>query len=162
MGGEAGNEESCFHACSREPALQSEPAASWADLARCFIGGQRTGRTTEAPKRDAAFDCHSGSGRSGVGSPALLSKTRQHKQKKAPALTAGALKVISQAENYFSILETTPEPTVWPPSRIAKRMPSSMATGVISSTCISTLSPGMHISVPSGRVMMPVTSVVRK
>ena len=82
--------------------------------------------------------------------------------KKAPALTAGALKAISQAENYFSILETTPEPTVWPPSRIAKRMPSSMATGVISSTCISTLSPGMHISVPSGRVMMPVTSVVRK
>ena len=34
--------------------------------------------------------------------------------------------------------------------------------GVISSTCISTLSPGMHISVPSGGVMMPVTSVVRK
>ena len=33
--------------------------------------------------------------------------------------------------------------------------------GVISSTFMSTLSPGMHISVPSGRVMMPVTSVVR-
>ena len=57
---------------------------------------------------------------------------------------------------------TTPEPTVRPPSRIAKRRPVSIAMGVISSTFMSTLSPGMHISVPSGREMMPVTSVVRK
>ena len=34
--------------------------------------------------------------------------------------------------------------------------------GVISSTSISTLSPGMHISTPSGRAITPVTSVVRK
>ena len=33
---------------------------------------------------------------------------------------------------------------------------------VMSSTFISTLSPGMHISVPSGRVIVPVTSVVLK
>ena len=64
--------------------------------------------------------------------------------------------------NYSSISMTTPEPTVRPPSRIAKRRPFSMAMGVISSTFMSTLSPGMHISVPSGRVMTPVTSVVRK
>ncbi len=62
------------------------------------------------------------------------------------------------------IFVTTPEPTVLPPSRIANRRPSSMATGIpsISSTVIFTLSPGMHISTPSGRVIEPVTSVVRK
>ena len=68
----------------------------------------------------------------------------------------------TNAFNYSKIFVTTPEPTVWPPSRIAKRRPSSMATGVMSSTFISTLSPGMHISVPSGNVITPVTSVVRK
>ena len=30
---------------------------------------------------------------------------------------------------YFKILETTPAPTVWPPSRIAKRRPSFIAIG---------------------------------
>jgi len=57
---------------------------------------------------------------------------------------------------------TTPAPTVRPPSRIAKRRPCSMAIGVINSTSIATLSPGITISVPSGRVAAPVTSVVRK
>ena len=57
---------------------------------------------------------------------------------------------------------TTPEPTVRPPSRMAKRRPASMAIGWISSTSICTLSPGMTISVPSGRLATPVTSVVRK
>ena len=61
-----------------------------------------------------------------------------------------------------SISETTPEPTVLPPSRIAKRRPFSIAIGVISSTSIFTLSPGIHISVPSGSVITPVTSVVLK
>ncbi|CAM5454448.1 hypothetical protein STANM309S_05757 [Streptomyces tanashiensis] len=37
-----------------------------------------------------------------------------------------------------------------------------MATGWISSTVMAVLSPGMTISVPSGRVTTPVTSVVRK
>ena len=37
-----------------------------------------------------------------------------------------------------------------------------MAMGVISSTSISTLSPGMTISTPSGSLIEPVTSVVRK
>jgi hypothetical protein len=45
---------------------------------------------------------------------------------------------------------------------MAKRSPSAMAMGWISLTCISVLSPGMAISVPSGRVTSPVTSVVRK
>ena len=44
----------------------------------------------------------------------------------------------------------TPAPTVRPPSRIAKRLPSSNATGVINSTIRFTLSPGITISTPSG------------
>jgi len=57
---------------------------------------------------------------------------------------------------------TTPAPTVRPPSRMAKRSFSSMATGTISATSMVTLSPGITISVPSGSVQIPVTSVVRK
>jgi hypothetical protein len=37
-----------------------------------------------------------------------------------------------------------------------------MAIGWMRSTVISVLSPGMTISVPSGSVTTPVTSVVRK
>ena len=64
--------------------------------------------------------------------------------------------------NYSMIVATAPEPTVLPPSRIAKRRPCSIATLWISSTVISTLSPGMHISVPAGSSQTPVTSVVLK
>jgi len=71
--------------------------------------------------------------------------------------TSAAFRFVS----YARILETTPAPTVRPPSRIAKRVPSSIAIGAISSASILTLSPGMTISVPSGRVIAPVTSVVR-
>ena len=60
------------------------------------------------------------------------------------------------------MLSTTPAPTVRPPSRIAKRSPSSMAIGWISSTCMVALSPGITISTFSARVTTPVTSVVRK
>ncbi|QES34690.1 hypothetical protein DEJ48_15895 [Streptomyces venezuelae] len=63
---------------------------------------------------------------------------------------------------YLLILVTWPAPTVRPPSRMANFRPSSIATGWMSSTVISVLSPGMTISVPSGRVTTPVTSVVRK
>ncbi len=37
-----------------------------------------------------------------------------------------------------------------------------MAIGAMSSTLMVVLSPGMHISVPSGREIEPVTSVVLK
>ncbi|ESU77803.1 hypothetical protein WRSd5_04049, partial [Shigella dysenteriae WRSd5] len=57
---------------------------------------------------------------------------------------------------------TTPAPTVRPPSRIAKRRPSSIAIGWIRVTTILMLSPGITISTPSGSSMVPVTSVVRK
>src|SRR5690554_1909050 len=63
---------------------------------------------------------------------------------------------------YSTIFATTPAPTVRPPSRIAKRRPSSMAIGAISVTSIFTLSPGITISTPSGSSQEPVTSVVRK
>src|SRR5882757_8024119 len=66
------------------------------------------------------------------------------------------------ASCYLSTLETAPAPTVRPPSRIAKRRPSSMAIGWISVIVISALSPGMHISTPSWSSTEPVTSVVRK
>ena len=64
--------------------------------------------------------------------------------------------------SYSWIFATTPAPTVRPPSRIAKRSPSSIAIGAISSTTIFTLSPGITISTPSGSSQAPVTSVVRK
>jgi len=64
--------------------------------------------------------------------------------------------------SYLLIFVTRPAPTVRPPSRMANRSWSSMAIGWISSTFICVVSPGMTISVPSGRVTTPVTSVVRK
>ena len=64
---------------------------------------------------------------------------------------------------YYSITsETTPAPTVRPPSRIANRNSFSRAIGVINSPTSSTLSPGITISTPSGNVARPVTSVVLK
>lgn len=64
--------------------------------------------------------------------------------------------------DYSMILITEPEPTVLPPSRIENFWPCSIAIGAMSSMFISTLSPGIHISTPSGRVITPVTSVVVK
>ena len=63
---------------------------------------------------------------------------------------------------YSMIVATRPDPTVRPPSRIAKLRPCSIATGWMSSIVISTLSPGIHISVPAGNSQTPVTSVVLK
>ena len=63
---------------------------------------------------------------------------------------------------YCTISEIVPAPTVCPPSRIAKRRPFSIATGVMSSITRLTLSPGITISVPAGSSATPVTSVVRK
>jgi len=60
------------------------------------------------------------------------------------------------------ISEIRPAPIVRPPSRIAKRWVFSMATGAIRSIATETLSPGITISTPSGKVTFPVTSVVRK
>ena len=64
--------------------------------------------------------------------------------------------------NYSMIVATRPDPTVRPLSWIAKGRPWLIAIGWISSIVISMLSPGIHISVPSGRLQTPVTSVVLK
>ena len=72
------------------------------------------------------------------------------------------LSLSAPASGYSMISVIVPEPTVRPPSRIANRKPFSSATGVISSTLIATLSPGITISTPSGNVATPVTSVVRR
>jgi len=63
---------------------------------------------------------------------------------------------------YSITSEIVPAPTVRPPSRIANRSPFSIAIGVINSTSIATLSPGITISTPAGKCATPVTSVVRK
>jgi len=64
--------------------------------------------------------------------------------------------------SYSMILATTPAPTVRPPSRIAKRKPSSIAIGACKFTINCTLSPGITISIPEGKSHEPVTSVVLK
>ncbi len=84
---------------------------------------------------------------------------------KAPLRKERGLRWLIKLCSFFdySMMEaTTPEATVLPPSRIAKRSPCSIAIGVMSSMLILVLSPGMHISVPSGRCTVPVTSVVLK
>src|SRR3954465_7040619 len=63
------------------------------------------------------------------------------------SLQWGRLKPAPQS-SYAKIFVTTPEPTVLPPSRTAKRSFSSMAIAACNSTSIVTLSPGMTISAP--------------
>ena len=87
-----------------------------------------------------------------------------------PVLETGALPVelhsfilvLLQRIFYSIISETTPEPTVLPPSRIAKRKLLFIAIGASNSTSSVILSPGITISVPSGNLIEPVTSVVLK
>src|SRR5207249_1935409 len=55
--------------------------------------------------------------------------------------------LISVPYSYSTIFATTPAPTVRPPSRMANLSFSSIAIGVINSTSIVTLSPGITISV---------------
>ena len=69
---------------------------------------------------------------------------------------------VRATRSYCTISLIVPAPTVCPPSRMAKRRPFSMATGVISSITSCTLSPGITISVPEGSSATPVTSVVRR
>ena len=95
--------------------------------------------------------------------PDLVLRERCHGEDvRGAGRTAPAPASASFEEVYSVMLVTTPEPTVRPPSRIAKRRPWSMAIGWISSIDMVMLSPGMTISVPSGRLATPVTSVVRK
>ena len=83
----------------------------------------------------------------------LFSHKLWKKERKGGTVTRPSL-------NYLIILVAIPAPTVRPPSRIAKDIFSSRATGWMSFTVTFTVSPGITISVPSGRVTSPVTSVV--
>ena len=81
------------------------------------------------------------------------------------AFTLGTLEMndVAHGVNPYSMTSSTrPEPTVRPPSRMANLRPFSIAMGWISSTVRVTLSPGMTISRPASRMILPVTSVVRK
>ena len=111
-------------------------------------------RRTPLPLANAPY-CQA---RSGL-SPPSCCPCRAHHQKTRCKLQRAVFMAINQSS---MILVTTPEPTVRPPSRIAKRRPSSQAMGVIRVISMSMLSPGMTISTPSGSLMLPVTSVVRK
>ena len=91
-----------------------------------------------------------------------LSGFRLQQDQRPKALKKVTESRIPNPESYSSTYATTPAPTVLPPSRIAKRSPSSIAMGWISATVIETLSPGITISVPFASSMEPVTSVVRK
>ena len=113
-----------------------------------------------------------------VGGRGTEAETNAHKDNRKAALTAkstlryrrlGEMKKSTPhgvdfyaSLTYSMMLETTPEATVRPPSRIAKRRPSSIAMGVIRVISILMLSPGITISTPSGSLMVPVTSVVLK
>ena len=120
------------------------------------------------PVRPTRASSHAAARAHALGGPGIepFPTLPSRKRKKQPTLKDRLFCFCSVTDsalrNYSLMPMTTPEPTVRPPSRIAKRRFFSMAMGVISSTSISTLSPGMHISTPSGREMTPVTSVVRK
>jgi len=94
---------------------------------------------------------------------ALIRSPRDLEASRRSALPVSYLMAVLLDERaYLMTLATTPAPTVRPPSRMAKRRPSSIAIGWIRLTTIFTLSPGITISTPSGNWQAPVTSVVRK
>lgn len=72
----------------------------------------------------------------------------------SPCRTCGAV--------YANTFDTTPAPTVLPPSRKANRIPSSIAIGWTNSQTTSALSPGITICRSSGSITEAVTSAVRK
>ena len=172
-------------------ALPSEKAAFWrrgtayGDVHAC-MGRRRCVKSTLCAnlrfQGEAAFgrrgtaygDVHACMGRRRCGKSRLCANLRfrgkpYRERRKLCACAAGAKKPglstglkIFWIFNYSMMSTTTPEPTVRPPSRIAKRRPFSIAMGVISVHSMSMWSPGMTISTPSGSLMLPVTSVVRK
>src|SRR3546814_7049690 len=77
------------------------------------------------------------------------------------ALAKAAARCAAAPVRHLMIFATTPAPTVRPPSRIAKRRPSSIATGLISVTAIFTLSPGITISVRSEEHTSELPSLMR-
>src|SRR6476660_7623773 len=81
---------------------------------------------------------------------------KRAEKKNSHRITDGCLTYVTSrstsAMDYFRISVTCPAPTVRPPSRIANFRPFSIAIGAISFTDRFTLSPGITISTPAGRV----------
>ncbi|REG30072.1 hypothetical protein ATH84_10562 [Paracoccus versutus] len=96
------------------------------------------------------------------GRPLRSGPSSRYPSRDHPMLPEGPRLEAAAPKDHFRIFDTTPAPTVRPPSRMAKRSFSSIAIGAISSTVNFRLSPGITISVPSGSFTVPVTSVVRK
>src|SRR5207245_6884519 len=82
------------------------------------------------------------------------------------AVSTGQCNDLSHAQPledpYARMVVTMPEPTVLPPSRIAKRSPWSIAIGEIRSAVIVTLSPGITISTPPSSATTPLPSAPRQ
>lgn len=130
--------------------------------ARCGsrVGRRRPGHAGSSP--DGGRPAGRGRGGASAGSGRHGEGPRASSEVRGPSCDSVSHQVQGPSRNYLMILVTWPAPTVRPPSRMANFRPSSMATGWISATSMRVLSPGMTISVPSGRVTTPVTSVVRK
>ena len=141
------------------PHEESAPQSFVTTMRDAVAGSDEGGRARDIQRRpDPAQGTTKGAGPRDI----------QRRPDPAPRTTKGAgpegptpLQVACRGD-YLTIFVTVPAPTVRPPSRMAKPRPSSMAIGWMSSTVMSVVSPGMTISVPSGSVMTPVTSVVRK
>jgi hypothetical protein len=154
--------------CHTGPGHSKSGGASWSQITS---GSCRALR----PVRRLWSDEHNGSiARQRIPGPVALRRPRRQLGRDLPHNPPGERRRPGQRSRWpglspnwvelghLMILVTEPAPTVRPPSRIAKRRPSSMAIGWISLTVIPVVSPGMTISVPSGSVTTPVTSVVRK
>jgi len=117
---------------------------------------------SSAPTSDSPAETSDSSPLTSDSSPPTSDSSAEERRSPSDPEVRGASFSCAVSDRHLMILVTRPAPTVRPPSRIAKRRPSSMAIGWMSETLISVLSPGMTISVPSGSLMTPVTSVVRK
>ena len=123
-------------------------------------GAKRTGRKRRGTEKKGTGK--EGTGKEGTGKEGTGKEGTEEKRSGKKKTGSARADPVGRSRNYSMTSDTTPEATVRPPSRMAKRSSCSMAIGVMSSPMIVTLSPGMTISVPSGRVHTPVTSVVRK
>ena len=149
---------------SRNGAAHSPAAPHCHTSARCRTGGSRCHKRSGSSHPSSA-DRRCGTSQTPQAAYPFHDKDVSYRSSYPPFMKKGRYGtpyLPVSCVDYSMISVTFPAPTVRPPSRIENFVPFSMAIGAISSTVISTLSPGITMSVPSGSVMTPVTSVVRK
>jgi hypothetical protein len=139
------------------PLGAARPAAEAKRLAGFTPAGRRAGRPRHSNRAETRDELRSYRAASTARNATRLLCRNQYDNVKS-----GGADLDGHTGIHLRILVTRPAPTVRPPSRMANFRPSSMAIGWISETDMEVLSPGMTISVPSGSVTTPVTSVVRK